>query len=120
MSDDLDIEDDGAATSDRKPRPNSQKKSGGGGDAHGVARDQLRAFIERLERLDEEKKTVLEDIKDVKGEAKAAGFDVGIINKILAIRKKDKDEYAEEQAVLETYLSALGMLVLDSIGDDDD
>lgn len=118
MADELDIEDGEAATSDRKPRPNSSKKSGS--DAHGVARDQLRSFIERIERLEEEKKTIAEDIKSVYSEAKSTGFDTKTIKKVIAIRKMDAEQRAEEEAVLETYLAALGMAVLDSIGDDEE
>lgn len=78
-------------------------------DAHGVARDQLRSFIERVERLEEEKKTIADDIRDVFGEAKANGFDVKILKKVIALRKQDSDQRAEEEAVLNMYLSALGM-----------
>lgn len=73
------------------------------------ARDQLRSFIERIERLTEEKQTIADDIRDVYGEAKAMGFDVKILRKVIAIRKQDSDERAEEEAVLGLYLSALGM-----------
>jgi uncharacterized protein (UPF0335 family) len=79
-------------------------------DAHSVARDQLRSFIERIERLEEEKKTIADDIKDVYGEAKGTGFDTKILKKVIAIRKQDKDERMEQEAILETYLVALGML----------
>jgi uncharacterized protein (UPF0335 family) len=79
-------------------------------DAHGVARDQLRSFIERIERLEEEKKTIADDIKDVYGEAKGTGFDTKILKKVISIRKQDKDERMEQEAILETYLLALGML----------
>jgi len=78
-------------------------------DAHMVARDQLLSYIERIERLEEEKKTIADDIKDVYGEAKATGFDSKILKKVIAIRKQDKDERAEEEAVLDAYLVALGM-----------
>ena len=81
-------------------------------DAHGVARDQLRAFIERIERLEEEKKTIADDIKDVYGEAKGTGFDAKILRKVIQIRKQDKDERMEQEAILDTYLQALGMLEL--------
>ena len=94
-----------AHTSDGKPRNNSS-----GADAHGVARDQLRSFVERIERLEEEKKTIGDDIKDVYGEAKATGFDSKILKKVIAIRKQDKDERAEQEAILDTYLQELGML----------
>ena len=81
-------------------------------DAHEVARDQLRSFIERIERLEEEKKTIADDIKDVYGEAKATGFDTKILRKVIQIRKQDKDERAEQEAILDTYLAALGMIEL--------
>jgi uncharacterized protein (UPF0335 family) len=79
-------------------------------DAHGVARDQLRAFVERIERLEEEKKTIADDIKDVYGEAKGMGFDTKILKKVIALRKKDEQERMEEDAILDTYLHALGMV----------
>ena len=72
--------------------------------------DQLRLIIERAERLEEEKKDIADDIKDVMAEAKSRGFDVKAIRKIIAIRKKRREEYQEEEAILETYLHALGML----------
>lgn len=75
--------------------------------AHGVARDQLRAFVERIE---EEKKTITEDISDVYGEAKAMGFDSKILKKVIALRKKDDQERMEEDLILDTYLHALGMI----------
>jgi uncharacterized protein (UPF0335 family) len=79
-------------------------------DAHGVARDQLRAFIERIERLEEEKKSIADDIKDVYGEAKGTGFDTKILREVIKIRKQDRDERAEREAVLDSYLAALGMI----------
>ncbi|MBY5750778.1 DUF2312 domain-containing protein [Rhizobium leguminosarum] len=79
-------------------------------DVHGVARDQLRAFIERIERLEEEKKTIADDIKDVYGEAKGMGFDTVIMKRVIALRKKDEQQRLEEEAVLDTYLHALGMI----------
>ncbi|MDX0250269.1 DUF2312 domain-containing protein [Sinorhizobium meliloti] len=82
-------------------------------DAHGIARDQLRAFIGRIERLEEEKKTIAEDIKDVYGEAKSMGFDAKILRKVISIRKQDADERAEQEAILDTYLHALGMIQID-------
>ena len=85
---------------------NSGKDSG----AHGVARDQIRAFVERIERLEAEKKTVADDIKDVYGEAKGAGFDTKILKKVVAMRKKDDQERQEEELILDTYLHALGMI----------
>ncbi|WP_210388034.1 DUF2312 domain-containing protein [Ciceribacter sp. L1K22] len=82
----------------------------GSADAHGVARDQLRAFVERIERLEEERKSVADDIKDVYGEAKAMGFDTKILKKVIALRKKDEQERLEEDLILDTYLHALGMI----------
>lgn len=75
-----------------------------------VAADELRLLIERAERLEEEKRGIADDIKDVMAEAKSRGYDVKAIRKILAIRKKKREEYQEEEAILETYLNALGML----------
>ncbi|GAA4765290.1 DUF2312 domain-containing protein [Stakelama sediminis] len=79
----------------------------GGGQ---VAADELRLLIERAERLEEEKKGIMDDIKDVMAEAKGRGYDAKAIKKIMAIRKKKKEEYQEEEAILETYMHALGML----------
>lgn len=75
-----------------------------------IARDQLRAFVERIERLEEEKKTLSDDIKDVYGEAKGNGFDTAILKKVVALRRKDEQERMEEEAILDAYLIALGML----------
>ncbi len=74
------------------------------------AADNLRSFIERIERLEEEKKAIADDIKDVLGEAKSQGFDTKIIRKIISLRKKDENERREEDTLLETYMRALGML----------
>lgn len=81
-----------------------------GSDPHGVARDQLRAFVERIERLDEEAKALNDDRKDIYGEAKGCGFDVKILKRVVAIRRQDKDRRMEEEAILDTYLAALGMI----------
>lgn len=74
-----------------------------------VAADQLRTLIECIERLEEEKKTIADDIKDVFSEAKANGFDAKAIKAILKIRKKDEAERTEEEMILDTYMKALGM-----------
>ncbi len=74
------------------------------------ARDQLRALVERIERLEEEKKAIAEDIKEVYAEAKALGFDTKVLRKVITMRKKDPQEREEEEAMLALYLSALGML----------
>ncbi len=70
----------------------------------------LRAFIERVEKLEDEKRAISEDIKDVYAEAKGNGFDVKIIRKIVALRKKDRDQRREEEEILDLYLNALGMV----------
>ena len=75
----------------------------------GVAADRLRSFIERLERLQEEKDAIAGDMKEVMSEAKGSGFDTKIIRMILRLRKKDKAERQEEEALLDVYKSALGM-----------
>lgn len=75
----------------------------------GVAADQLRAFIERIERLEEEKKVISDDIKDVYAEAKGTGFDVKVMRKLVSLRKRKPHEREEEEAVLDLYLHALGM-----------
>ena len=75
-----------------------------------VAADELRLLIERAERLEEEKKGIADDIKDVMAEAKGRGYDPKAIRKILSIRKKKKEEFQEEEAILEVYMQALGMI----------
>jgi uncharacterized protein (UPF0335 family) len=74
------------------------------------AKDQLKAIVERIERLEEEKKATSDDIRDVYAEAKGNGFDVKALRTIVRLRKLDTDERREEQEVLETYMHALGML----------
>ena len=76
---------------------------------HRFAKDQLKAVVERVERLEEEKKALADDIKDVYGEAKANGFDTRIMRKIVSIRKQDRDKRMEEETILDLYLAALGM-----------
>ena len=78
--------------------------------ATNFAKDQLKAVIERIERLEEEKKATSDDIKEVYAEAKGNGFDVKALRTIVRLRKQDVDERREEEAVLETYMHALGML----------
>ena len=74
--------------------------------AHG----QLRTIVERIERLEEEKKTIAADIKEVYAEAKGNGFDTKILRKVISLRKKEASEREEEQSMLDLYLQALGML----------
>lgn len=74
-----------------------------------VTAGELRQFIEQFERLDEEKKALAEQQKEVMAEAKARGYDTKVMRKVIALRKRDKDDIAEEEAVLEMYKEALGM-----------
>jgi len=73
------------------------------------AKGQLKSLVERIERLEDEKKAIAGDIKEVYGEAKANGFDTKILRKVISLRKRDRQEREEEEAMLEVYLSALGM-----------
>ncbi|MGR3759030.1 DUF2312 domain-containing protein [Roseobacteraceae bacterium NS-SX3] len=74
-----------------------------------VTAGELRQFIERFERLDAEKKDIAEQQKEVMAEAKARGYDTKVMRKVIALRKRDKEDIAEEEAVLEMYKEALGM-----------
>jgi uncharacterized protein (UPF0335 family) len=74
------------------------------------AKDQLKAFVERIERLEEEKKANSDDIRDIYAEAKGTGYDVKALRTIVRLRKQDVEERKEQEAVLETYMHALGML----------
>lgn len=76
---------------------------------YGVAANELRSFIERFERLDQEKKDIADQQKEVMAEAKGRGYDTKVLRKVIALRKRDKDDIAEEEAVLEMYKAALGM-----------
>jgi uncharacterized protein (UPF0335 family) len=77
--------------------------------AQTVAAGQLRSFIERIERLEEEKKTIADDIKEVFAEAKGTGFDTKAMRTLIRLRKKDQAERQEEEAILDLYMAALGM-----------
>ena len=74
------------------------------------SKDQLRAIIERIERLEEEKKTISDDIKDVYAEAKGNGYDVKSLRTIVRMRKQDPNDRTEQETILETYMHALGMI----------
>jgi uncharacterized protein (UPF0335 family) len=74
------------------------------------AKDQLKSIIERVEKLEEEKKAISDDIRDVYAEAKANGFDVKALRAIVRLRKIEPTEREEQDAILETYMHALGML----------
>ena len=78
-------------------------------DTYSVTADELRQFIERIEQLDAEKADLAEQAKEVMAEAKGRGYDTKILRKVIALRKRDKDDIAEEEAVLEMYKAALGM-----------
>jgi uncharacterized protein (UPF0335 family) len=84
-----------------------ERQEGIGGS---VAADELRLLIERVERLEEEKKGITDDVKDVFAEAKGRGYDPKAIRRILAVRKMKKEEYQEEEAIVEIYMQALGMI----------
>lgn len=79
-------------------------------DPDSIASDQLKAFVERIERLEEEKQAISDDIKDVYAEAKANGFDVKILRQVIKMRKQDASERAEMESLLELYCNALGMM----------
>ena len=78
--------------------------------AYGVAADELRQFIEQFEQLEIEKQAVADQQKELMAEAKARGYDTKVMRKVIALRKRDKDDIAEEEAVLEMYKAALGMV----------
>lgn len=80
------------------------------GPGHNVAKDQIKSIIERVERLEEEKKSASDDIRDVYAEAKGNGLDVKALRTIVRMRKQDANERAKQEAILETYLQAMGML----------
>jgi uncharacterized protein (UPF0335 family) len=79
-------------------------------DVGGIAGERLKSFIERIERLEEEKRALAEDIKEVYAEAKGTGFDTKIMRQLIRIRKRDQDELDEEETLLDVYKRALGML----------
>ena len=90
-----------------------QDMAGGGGmpaeEARGITAGQLRSFVERVERLEEEKAALMADIREVYAEAKAHGFDTKTMRQIVRLRKMDSDDRAEQEALLDLYKSALGM-----------
>lgn len=81
-----------------------------------IAKDHLKSFVERIERLEEEKKSLADDIRDVYAEAKGTGFDVKALRAIVRLRKQDVNERREQEAILETYMHALGMLATTDLG----
>jgi uncharacterized protein (UPF0335 family) len=79
-------------------------------DIGGIAGERLKSFIERIERLEEEKRALAADIKEVYGEAKGSGFDTGIMRQLIRLRRMDKDDLDEQETLLDVYKRALGML----------
>jgi uncharacterized protein (UPF0335 family) len=79
-------------------------------DVGGIAGERLKSFIERIERLEEEKRALAEDIKEVFSEAKGVGFDVKIMRQLIRLRRMDQEEVDEQEALLETYKRALNMV----------
>jgi uncharacterized protein (UPF0335 family) len=84
-----------------------------------VAQDQIRAFIERIERMEEEKAAISDDIKEIYAEAKGNGFDTKVLRQIIRIRKQDAAERMEQEALLELYMAALGMAAAPRESDDE-
>jgi uncharacterized protein (UPF0335 family) len=81
-----------------------------------MTNNQIKAIVERIEQMEEEKLVIATDISEIYKEAKSNGFDTKIIKKIVAMRKKDPDKLAEEQAIMDTYMAALGMLADTPLG----
>lgn len=73
-----------------------------------VSGDQLKSVVERIEKLEEEKQTIADDIREVYAEAKGNGYDVKVLRQVIAIRKRDANERAESEAILDLYLQAVG------------
>lgn len=78
-------------------------------DVQGIAAAQLRSIIERIERLEEEKKAIADDVKDIYSEAKGNGYDTKIIRQVIRLRKQDPNERQEQEAILDLYKQALGI-----------
>jgi uncharacterized protein (UPF0335 family) len=83
-------------------------------DIGGIAGDRLKSFIERIERLEEERRTLGADIKEVYAEAKGTGFDTKIMRQVIRLRRMDKDDLDEQESLLDVYKRALGMLPAES------
>ncbi len=91
------------------PASATDETSPAGRDSYRVTAGELRQFIERFERLEQEKKDIAEQQKEVMAEAKARGYDTKVMRKLVALRKRDPEDISEEEAVLELYKEALGM-----------
>ena len=81
-----------------------------------MTNNQIKAIVERIEKMEEEKLAITTDISEIYKEAKSNGFDTKVLRKIVALRKKDADKLAEEEAIMETYMAALGMLADTPLG----
>ena len=79
-------------------------------DVGGIAGERLKSFVERIERLEDEKRALAEDIKEVYAEAKGSGFDPKIMRQVIRLRRMDKDDLDEQEALIDVYKRALGML----------
>ncbi|PCJ96703.1 MAG: DUF2312 domain-containing protein [Hyphomicrobiales bacterium] len=75
-----------------------------------IAKEQLTAFVERIERLEEDKKTIQDDVKEVYSEAKGTGFDTKALRQVVRLRKQDREEREEQEAILDLYMHTLGMI----------
>jgi uncharacterized protein (UPF0335 family) len=84
-------------------------------DVGGIAGDRLKSFIERIERLEEERKALGDDIKEVYAEAKGTGFDPKIMRQVIRLRRMDKDDLDEQESLIDIYKRALGMLPDESV-----
>lgn len=93
----------------RPPMKETAEEKAVSDQAYGIAAGELRQFIEQYEQLEAEKKDVTEQQKELMAEAKARGYDTKVMRKVIALRKRDKDDIAEEEAILEMYKAALGM-----------
>lgn len=98
------------ATSNVAEFKSDSKEDGEAGDVAGVAGKRLLSFFDRVERLEEEKSALAEDIKEVYAEAKAAGFEVKIMRRIMKLRKMEAEKRREEDEILNLYMSAIGMV----------
>ena len=98
-----------AASRKRAPMKETAEDKAVSDGAYGVAAGELKQFIERFERLEIEKKEIADQQKEVMAEAKGRGYDTKVLRKVIALRKQDPDDIAEEEAVLEMYKAALGM-----------
>ena len=87
----------------------SKPKLAEGNEVGGIAADRLRSIVERIERLEEERKSLANDIKDIYSEAKSAGFDVKVLRQIITLRREEPAEVEEQETLLELYRRALGM-----------